>query len=843
MSGRKPQSKNQIFKRKKLQNARNIRAEALDASGNAPTELSEGGAMLKVPEFMASREYEVKQLQSAIHNSKSASSTRVFQSLPRKLRRRTASHNVKRIPKRMRNRALREMKKSDQVVTKGTKDGASRYKRGLTAKQLYKARMAVKLLRLAAKSQSMKLALPPQVTASNCKLRARIKALQSTLKENRKGHRASERNNPMGSYDNTGINELASKSIGRVKYMKRQKDFTWLPTHVWNAKRSHMCKRWGYQIPWSPTQKCFKLTHRIGGYSAASDGSMCCDTSYIGTMILFSPDAGFLKSVIAQLTCNRASLSKYRNSQYWFEGLVYDTEGTPLGPIDLLWASVEKVIVRLHPAIYDQVFEQLSVHDPNKLVIQDCRFSIGSITLFGAKSLNALSQVLRGCHHSESYNQFRNMSYVSDTSSLPQRANFAFHAMDPRHLSNPRKLKCAKPNVDTMLELQNNYPQDEILEVLNKLTEPEGREKSYRNQQTLKQLAMRRHKLLGDLRRKNLIPFKADVDSEIPLLICKKPRENSWVVMLPWFWLLPLWYQLNRVTRVYHMGMRQIQQLTYEKHLLYFPDDYPFTRVGLDENSTYKKLSHKAVWERKPAGKRVNFGKIPNVHIEQPVAFPGEIGDPFSCDWKLLQVLRNGLEFLKSQGIEDIEMFDVNRTTQFDENSVRKLQYLNDIIELYQDVRQNGSVCTHLPITVITKRLESWSKEPLDFGQVPQTAVVTSSVPVIAIDCEFEERGHPKDNARIYSIPEKDRKYWDSIASVLSRPNGKRNHDTAQPVPGIENLIGFVTSGTFHLGNGKGSCTGFIDAKEAILYDSEYVLIRNVGTNVYRLAKWRQILL
>ena len=120
MSGKKVKSKNQVYKRKKVQDARTIRTEALRWAPKSSQELSESGSMLKIPDFMSSREFEIKQLQVAIHKSKSASSTRVFQSLPRKLRRRTASHNVKRIPKRLRNRALREMQKSDQTVTKGT---------------------------------------------------------------------------------------------------------------------------------------------------------------------------------------------------------------------------------------------------------------------------------------------------------------------------------------------------------------------------------------------------------------------------------------------------------------------------------------------------------------------------------------------------------------------------------------------------------------------------------------------------------------------------------------------------------------------------------------------------
>ncbi|SCV05319.1 LANO_0H04852g1_1 [Lachancea nothofagi CBS 11611] len=846
MSGKKLKNKNQLFKRQKVIDARTIRAEALSSLPKAANELSESGSMLKVSEFMASREFEVKQLQSAILKSKSTSSTRVFQALPRKLRRRTASHNVKRIPKRLRNRALREMRKSEQTVTKGTQTLSKKRKYGLTAKQLYKARMAVKLLRLAAKSKSMKLALPADATASHHKLRSRIKALQKTIREHASGKLQSSRNNRLGSYDCTGFGVLAPKPIGRIKYLKRQNKFTWLPSHVWNAKRSHMLKRWGYQIPWSPTQKCFKLTHKLGNSVSTSDGAMCSDTSYMGTMILASDDAEYLKQLISQLTKKRGSLTKYRASHHWFEGVVFDDSKNALGPINLLWLSFNKCMLRLHPAIYPTVFERLTASDNKKLTVHDCRYSIASITLTGAKSLNALSQVLRSTELSQSYCQFKKVAYITDINLLPQRTMFAFNAMDPRHLSNPKKLANSKPVADDILQLQDQFPQSEIVSVLEKLADPIEREKTYSNQLTLKELAARRRSLLGSTKNSNVIPFNADGDPSFPIIISKLPKQELWVVILPWFWHLPLWYQLNRVSRVHHMGLRQLQQLSYERHRLYFPDDYPFTQVGNDENSLYKKAAQKNFWSRKPVSKRVNYAKIPNIHSEAPAMFPGEVGDPFCCDWRFLQILRNGLTYLKSQGNECVKMFDASRTSQFDELNLRKLTYVNDLVELYGDVCSKNLIAEGLPLQIVTQsaaKIQIETPDTESAKKTPQQTVVSTALPVIAVSCELLERGHPKDTARIYSIPQQDLHYWESIVQVSSRPSGRRNHDTAQPIPSLHNLIGFATSGTFHLGQGQGVCTGFIDSREAILPGNNYVLIRNVGTNVYRIAKWKQIVI
>ena len=64
---------------------------------------------LDVEAFVKSREFEIRALQDSMAATKKSSATRAFQSVPRELRRRTASHNVKRVPKRLRARAVKEV--------------------------------------------------------------------------------------------------------------------------------------------------------------------------------------------------------------------------------------------------------------------------------------------------------------------------------------------------------------------------------------------------------------------------------------------------------------------------------------------------------------------------------------------------------------------------------------------------------------------------------------------------------------------------------------------------------------------------------------------------------------
>lgn len=64
---------------------------------------------LDVDKFVKSREYEIRALEQGLVRSKKALTQRAFQQVPKELRRRTASHNVKRIPKRLQARGKREV--------------------------------------------------------------------------------------------------------------------------------------------------------------------------------------------------------------------------------------------------------------------------------------------------------------------------------------------------------------------------------------------------------------------------------------------------------------------------------------------------------------------------------------------------------------------------------------------------------------------------------------------------------------------------------------------------------------------------------------------------------------
>ncbi|KAL1129049.1 hypothetical protein AAG570_013581 [Ranatra chinensis] len=46
------------------------------------------------------------------------------------------------------------------------------------------------------------------------------------------------------------------------EYNRRQREFIWLETHIWHAKRFHMVNKWGYKLANYPNDKCFRACYR-----------------------------------------------------------------------------------------------------------------------------------------------------------------------------------------------------------------------------------------------------------------------------------------------------------------------------------------------------------------------------------------------------------------------------------------------------------------------------------------------------------------------------------------------------------------------------------------------------
>ncbi|GEQ66823.1 hypothetical protein JCM33374_g486 [Metschnikowia sp. JCM 33374] len=535
-------------KKSKLYNSRTIRTEVVDSS------FKNGG--LNVPEFIASREYEIKAFEQSQLNTKNSSATRVFQSLPRKLRRRTASHNVKRIPKRLRAKALREM----QNTTNGT-PAKKPHSRG---RELHRLKMQKRLLRLASKIKEAR-GIP---SASGTAVKEKLRSLNKQLTE-LKQKIGVPLNNAVAAFDRSSVNSLAPKPTGNMKYGNRQKQFTWMPTHVWHAKRFHMTKRWGFQLPFSPNQKCFRSTSR-----AAKESTIAFESSYYSELVVECQGDEGVSNFLRTFTRYCAKLPDWLvKGQKTYNGWIYLDEKKLVPGIVIVDSLKNRVLVRLHPSVYEHFFAAVVQWSNGKYAVSDSRYSIGSIELRGPTALSSLSQILHLEADKEVADIWRSYSQSRDPRLIPCGTQFSFQVKDPRFWKHPVKAPPGKMKVTEAL--LGSHPTTDP-EAVSALLGSDTRTDSYKDMYSLKQLGK-------ELSRRDPLSSHIHGANKFPVVIFKT-SEEAWCVLMPWFWVQPLWSKLITVNGVSSAGLRQIHQLNFEYNVPTYPQDYPYLSEGWKEH-------------------------------------------------------------------------------------------------------------------------------------------------------------------------------------------------------------------------------------------------------------------
>lgn len=570
-------------KRPRILDSRKILRENKDSA------LTDG--VLNGPKFIQARENEIKLLDKALTQAKGSGKQRAFQSLPRIMRRRTASHNVKRIPKRLRQKAKQEMI-DDNTPTHTSADRKKGIKRG------YQRALAM--------AEERKL----QIVAKN--------------------------GVPPLSADIIGVNCLASPPSGRPKFQKRQRHKVWLPTHVWQVKRAHMETKWGYSLAVTPHEKSYRATHRA---STCRKETFAWDSSYFGSLLLFSPSEEVICEIITRLTQSpgtdmSAHCAKFTTGKRAWEGNMYDENKSLLGPGLVYYRPRSEnhtewnVMIRVHPVIFPQIHAMVSSAQQNsngKLTYHDARYAIGSIDVVGSKALACLFGAIKPVESSIEQ-QWKTLTNLSNVSSLSSGLVLSLNSNDPR-LSFPPGASVIK-NRQTEANLQQlltTWP-PELWSSPSDIFSAEAREKSYEKQATIKAINERK----GANTPGHDIAPNTELDPTIPLLITKRHHSDMLTLIAPWGWILPLWLSIVHVPDVRVGGITQEHQLCFERGQRYFPVDFPETEAGKAYNKEAASFARN-VYDRKPPSKRVTYDKL--LIGDGP---SGEHGDPFQCDWQYL---------------------------------------------------------------------------------------------------------------------------------------------------------------------------------------------------------------
>ena len=789
----KQEHNNKQAKASKLKNTRTIRTIQYNENNDAKKKsdynglLSKDLSLIKTEDYINLKQAEIKAfIDTIIKNKKYGSNKRAYQSLPRHLRRRTGSHNIRRVPKRLRKRTLKEMMKSDQKVMDGN-TSLMKHNKSLTNKQYYKQKMAVKLLKLLTRSKFMRRSIPSKIgkfkIGSRFNLRQRIKIMENSIKEMKqqmgKEDSSDVLNNRLGHIDLVGNNKAVEDTLRlnkSIKYYKRQQgkdQCKWLPSHVYNIKRCHMIKYHGFKVALKPTLKCYRLINRNNGISNKADKTLIMDTSHLGK-ILITLEKGEDLFELLNSKFDKKTL-KFSNKGVYVDGVYY-------GSVNYLkWIEKKKkMLLMLDSAVYKRVIKKLLSLYTNEvkegvLNVQDLTFAVGSIKIIGTQSLNTLLKCIRTYQENEEDESLLNFTeFYQLASQFKDYSNFindnfimGLNIKDPRLTRTP-----------SLPQLKSDFSESDMLKMFNKLQnlnkysipkesfdlfDSHKRYESYKDKLTIKDL----HKVLNT-------GNTSSCTSKIPLLLLKDNDhiKNSFTIMLPYHWTMPLYYKLNRMPHVFLVGLNQINQIAYDHGAQSVQRNVLTDVTSWQYNffEYFNALGDREHWTRKGKGRRVNFDKIKAEFRDGEKI--DEMGDYFKSDWK----------FLYEYIVRDKNL---------------------DIIKFIKEYEWKYS---------------NWEK---DFKT--RFTLFDKDEDKIVLKCnkiKLVKNGNIKRNARVYRV-------------------NKAHVDGTNPC--ITDLIGFVSLSNYDLSEGKS--TGFIyynlghNIENIDEYYKDKFLIKNTGEDVFRPAK------
>ncbi|KAL8966886.1 MAG: hypothetical protein Q9183_003165, partial [Haloplaca sp. 2 TL-2023] len=822
-------------KRVQTNQARAILAQGSDKALNNNGELD-------VSAFVKAREFEINAVEASMKKSKTLLRSRAFQQVPNELRRRTASHNVKKVPKRLRARAAKEMKVDNTpTVTSRRRKPTDRMRLRLqTAKKLQSMNARKKEKRNEAKGKTPAETKGEEATAG----------LESNIPRLKK-------------------NKLSKPDQPDSKFRKRQKHKSWLPTHVFHAKRAHMTEPkhplWRFAIPLTPTEKSYRKTHR----AEALRGCVACDVSYMSTIGLEGVEANLI-GLLGDCGVDDEELSakrgaKWRQGTRSWQGWLRERDNAKnwIAKVNIVWAAQEesspvdedsastknkpkrKCHLRVHPSAFLQLWTELlknaKIQRP-PVAVEDLRFEIGSIEVIGPGSTEALVAALQPTQKTNDSNTsagvWSSLGSLTNPSCLPSNAVIGLDVSDPRLHYPPRTVEqdASEAGNQELLQTMASWPPDTIRTPAS-IFDRSARLTAGRLLPSQKSINRRK----GDAPPGDY-PASLPNDPQIPVLLMasRSPTagaQGSWTVLLPWKCVLPVWYHimhypLSTGGNPRFGGFQEIRQVAFEQGTPWFPGDVPGTQAGWDWELS-ERAKRKAEWEKRPKGKRVAWESLDLGNSKK-----GEIGVGWACDWECL--------FDSPPASDPVE---TSQATTNDSNAGPPERVHDGEAKTDADIPNPALPCRHIPSPYSTALLASSS------SSIVANRIMTTHLTLLS-------RGLPTVCARIYRLPTSDlelRSQWLTLASAtlhaakvkpkkststngvdrkiltslprneshplrtqqtarsLLHPHETEERELLQPgnpaypcVPDAEDLIGFVTTGNFDLGQGKASAIGSI---------------------------------
>ncbi|KAJ4501438.1 NUC188 domain-containing protein [Lentinula lateritia] len=485
--------------------------------------------------------------------------------------------------------------------------------------------------------------------------------------------------------------------------------------------------------------------------------------------------------------------------------------------------------IYFHPSVYDEVFSALRTATSQTLEaagsqgvivdveLIDIRGEVGIFEIMGPKS----NQVLRGslspvmAQASDDFKKFwASLGNIQSCGSVPRGMIIGFLVNDPRLRFPPKNAKVQLPVGNSVSSSIGVFPSAALAacnvweqNIRNQLKNPRYQTKD-----------------INARRAQNVIPGTPlnplRQDDRIPAMLIQTSYQHSasndtesiegWTFIFPAGWSMAFFQQLTYTgTRV--AGQRERQTQAFEAGTAYFPSDYPSTSAYKIHISA-RAEKEKAKWARTPAAKRVNYRKLGT-------------RSPWIPDWEVVLGLKempdqplDDDEEENADDVEDLDMQDLITTQREPEESLeqqredflvnhdpvvglwllRGVEVSSIVSGLSEDLVPSQSL-----LATLNRLRAKRSLEPLESTIKPDELLKSALVSVRITICS---KGSPSDLSLVYSIPDSELQEWRkglTRAGVDPIPA-----ELPDIVPAPSSIIGYITTGGFSLSRGEGFAIG-----------------------------------
>ncbi|EKM51892.1 uncharacterized protein PHACADRAFT_127885 [Phanerochaete carnosa HHB-10118-sp] len=729
-----------------------------------------------------------------MHTAMQTARHRAWQQLPRHLRRRAASHDVRRVPLRLRDKAKAEMDPPKAKKKSFPKQGK--------AKRTSQAKVWLETHVWHAKRMHME------------EMWGYRLAVSPTEKSYRPSHRASMHGSILHDVSYMGLIELK----GPEKVLKALLDSCCDPQTA------------------SPGAKRF------------TTGARTCDTH------LYKRGA-YPFSLVAPITAlwrphSQQSLDTV-SAQSKRQGLKGKGK-----ECDQVAQDTERVVwIWAHPSVFEVVYLELRtaasfaleavkrgtilIDEEATVEMADLRSQVNVFEIMGPKS----SQVIKGALkpvNGDSREEFKKcwneLANLQSTGSVPRNTVIGFKVYDPRLSFPPKnaKVNIAKEALPSMSPAATAFfptptlAQSEIWaeDIRRPLRKPKFKKKD-----------------IDKRRSKNLVPGKhlqaLAEDARIPVLLIQRsveasssvasssnthtPAVHGWTLVIPQGWAMPFFSSLIFTgTRVGGQHERQTQ--AFESGTAHFPHDYPCTE-SYEEYSDARAFEEQDAWGRKPPAKRPNYKRLGT-------------RSPWKPDWGVVLGVQDTDEdastlpgeFVPSQR-EAVDVDDASEPPASHEEPAPPTGQVARTVGNGTDLGvapwllRGSEICTVLDAAASgldpslglfgqiarlreKRGLESLAARPEDVWKHA----------LVRVRLRMCGRGCPDDLAVLYDMDDAEAAKWIKAEQAHRKRVGaeadpfeeEEESELSIVIPPAESIIGYVTTGNYSLSLGEGSAIGAI---------------------------------